>query len=103
MASARSAEGAEVLVPRLQNYQFVAGIQQGKQGCGNAFGNTANDADVNVWIHGPAKLSRVLLSQGLAQRRISPGDRVLIGLPANCLNCGIDNFLRWVEVRKTLA
>ena len=72
-----------VLVERLEDDHFVAGIDDGHHGRHHRFGGAAAHRDLFVGDHGHAVATAELARDGFAQRPGAPGDRVLIDVGLN--------------------
>ena len=95
--------GAVVLVPRLEDDDLVAGIDEREEHGGHRFGRAARDGDLAVRIDGHVVPSPVLLGDAEPERRRAPRDRVLVDVPVNRGACGFLHRLGHREVGEALS
>ena len=91
-----------ILVVRLEDNDFIAGINDGHHGGHHRFGGTAADGDFTLGIDANSLSAFEFFHDGVAQRFRAPGDGVLIDVVGDGLAGGFLDFCRRGKIRKTL-
>ncbi len=93
---------AVVLVERLEDDDFIAGIDHGQQHVDHAFGGSAADRDFAFRIDIDSQKAFCLYGQGIAELFRTPGDGVLVDVGENRIGGGLLQDFGRGKIRKPL-
>ena len=94
--------GTVILVKRLEDDHFVAGIDDGHHRGHHGFGGAAANGDFALGIDANALGAFEFLDDGVAQALGAPGDGVLVDVVGDGLAGGFLKFRGGGKIRKTL-
>ena len=94
--------GAVILVERLEDDDFVAGIDDAHHGGHHGFGRAAADGDFALGIDAHALRALEFPRNGVAQFLRAPGDGVLVDVVGDGLARGFLDFFGRGKIRKSL-